>query len=66
MIFKNPVNRSTLYSFAASELLKEKFDAKKVQPLIDSAFAELDRKENRTNEQLKQGLSGLCDHNAGS
>ena len=56
MIFKNPVNRSTLYSFAASELLKEKFDAKKVQPLIDSAFVELDRKENRTNEQPNRGF----------
>jgi hypothetical protein len=56
MMFKNPVNRSTLYSFAASELLKEKFDAKKVQPLIDSAFVELDRKENRTNEQPNRGF----------
>ncbi|HEY2648721.1 MAG TPA: hypothetical protein VGI38_05990, partial [Puia sp.] len=55
-VFKNPVNRSTLYSFVATELLKEKFDAKKVQPLIDSAFAELDRKENKTNEQPNRGF----------
>jgi hypothetical protein len=56
MVFKNPVNRSSLYSFAATELLKEKFDAKKVQPLIDSAFVELERKENRTNEQPNRGF----------
>ncbi|HLA59081.1 MAG TPA: hypothetical protein VK622_09985, partial [Puia sp.] len=56
IMFKNPVNRSTLYSFAATQLLKEKFDAKKVQPLIDSAFVEMDRKENRTNEQPNRGF----------
>jgi energy-coupling factor transporter ATP-binding protein EcfA2 len=56
MMFKNPVNRSTLYSFAASQLLKEKFDGKKVQPLIDSAFVEIDRKENSTNEQPNRGF----------
>jgi len=56
MMFKNPVNRSSLYSFAATQLLKEKFDGKKVQPLIDSAFAENERKENRTNEQPNRGF----------
>ena len=56
LMFKNPVNRSTLYSFTATQLLMEKFDAKKVQPLIDSAFVEMDRKENRTSEQPNRGF----------
>jgi len=50
-VFKNPVNRSSLYAFAATELLKEGDGEKMVQPLIDSALAEMARKENRSNDQ---------------
>lgn len=54
--FKNPSNRSSLYAFAAVSLLKEKGDDKLIRPLIDSALAEMDRKENRTNNQPNRGL----------
>jgi hypothetical protein len=54
--FKNPSNRSSLYAFAAICLLKEKTDEKISQLLLDSAMAEKDRKENRTNDQPNRGL----------
>ncbi len=50
-VFKNPVNRSSLYAFAASMLLREKADRKMVQRLIDSAYIEMTRIENITGEQ---------------
>jgi hypothetical protein len=54
--FKNPSNRSSLYAFAAVSLQKEKADDKLIRPLLDSALAEVDRKENRTNDQPNRGL----------
>jgi len=55
-LFKNPVNRSSLYSFAAIDLIEGKADSKLFKPMIDSAYAELNRKENSTNEQPNRGL----------
>lgn len=42
-VFKKPVNRSTLYSFAASELLRSEFNGNVIQRLLDSAEIELSR-----------------------
>ena len=50
-MFKNPVNRSSLYAFAAQELLREKVEGKMIQQLIDSAQIELTRVENITGDQ---------------
>lgn len=44
-VFKKPINRSTLYGFAASELLLTKFEGAVVQQLLDSAKTELKRVE---------------------
>ena len=55
-LFKNPVNRSSLYSFTVFDLIENKADPKLSQPMIDSAYAELNRKENSTNEQPNRGL----------
>jgi hypothetical protein len=55
-LFKNPVNRSSLYSFVAFDLIKGKAEPKLFKPVIDSAYAELNRKENSTNEQPNRGL----------
>jgi hypothetical protein len=49
--FKNPVNRSSLYSFAATQLLKSGFHEQIVRQVIDSALVEMSRKENRTAQQ---------------
>jgi len=43
--FKKSINRSSLYGFAASELLRDKFEGGVVQQLIDSATVELNRVE---------------------
>ncbi len=50
-VFKKPMNRSSLYAFAAVELEKEKYEAKLVQRLIDSSYVELNRLENLTTGQ---------------
>ena len=50
------MNRSSLYAYAAINLLKEKFDNKKVQPVIDSAIKEMERVENITGEQPNRRL----------
>ncbi len=50
-IFKNPINRSSLYAFAAEALLREKASDSLVQPLIDSARLELSRVQDETGEQ---------------
>jgi hypothetical protein len=55
-MFKNPVNRSSLYAFAAVNLLKEKFDPNEIQPTIDSALKEMERVENITGEQPNRRL----------
>lgn len=44
--FKKPINRSTLYSFVASELLLTKFQGERlIQQLLDSAESELKKVE---------------------
>ncbi len=50
-VFKKPGNRSSLYAFAAAELLNEKKDGKTVQALIDSSRNELNRGQNVTGFQ---------------
>ena len=50
-VFKKPVNRSSIYAFAAAELLNEKKDAKIIQSLIDSSRNELNRTEYVTGGQ---------------
>ncbi len=55
-LFKNPVNRSSLYAFTAIQLLKEKWDEKKVQPLIDSAILNMNNTTNTSGEQPNRRL----------
>ena len=55
-LFKNPVNRSSLYSFTAIDLMENRADPTLYNRMIDSAYAELNRKENSTNEQPNRGL----------
>jgi energy-coupling factor transporter ATP-binding protein EcfA2 len=55
-LFKNPVNRSSLYSYVAIHLMEDKGDPKLFKPMIDSAYAELSRRENSSNEQPNRGL----------
>lgn len=55
-VFKKPVNRSTLYGFAASELLRNKFDHAVVQQLLDSAKAELRRVEGISEGQPHRSM----------
>ena len=40
-IFKSPINRSSLYAFAATKLMENKINSPMVQQLMDSAQAEL-------------------------
>jgi len=49
--FKNPINRSSLYAFAAKELLRTKINTSMSQQLIDSATIELTRIENLSTGQ---------------
>jgi hypothetical protein len=50
-VFKKPTNRSSLYAFAAAEMLNEKKDSKIIQALIDSSRNELNRTQNVTGFQ---------------
>jgi energy-coupling factor transporter ATP-binding protein EcfA2 len=50
-VFKKPGNRSSLYAFAAAEMLNEKKDAKIIQALIDSSRNELNRSQIVTGFQ---------------
>jgi energy-coupling factor transporter ATP-binding protein EcfA2 len=50
-VFKNPINRSSLYAFAAKELLRTNVNATMAQQLIDSAKIELTRIENLSTGQ---------------
>ena len=50
-VFKNPINRSSLYAFAATELLRTKVNISMAQQLIDSAKIELTRIENLSTGQ---------------
>ncbi|ULQ51014.1 ATP-binding protein [Flavihumibacter fluvii] len=55
-VFKQPMNRSSLYAFAAINGLREKRDVKLVQQLIDSAKTEMKRAENVTVAQPNRQL----------
>jgi hypothetical protein len=55
-IFKNPVNRSSLYAFAAKELLARKKEDPVIQQLIDSSAVEMNRIENSTSDQPNREL----------
>ena len=50
-VFKNAVNRSSIYAYAARELMLEKYEGPLVQVLIDSSRNELSRTVNLTSEQ---------------
>ena len=50
-MFKNPINRSSLYAYAAKELMLRKLNEGLVQSLIDSAKIELTRIENLATGQ---------------
>ena len=56
--FKKPINRSTLYAFVASELLREKSQVGGIQQLLDSANAELGRVTSITEQQPHRHLLG--------
>lgn len=50
-VFKKPMNRSSLYAYAAVQLQREKVGGAIIQQLIDSAYVELGRIENLTTGQ---------------
>ncbi|MEP6615302.1 MAG: hypothetical protein ABJA57_01925 [Ginsengibacter sp.] len=50
-MFKNPINRSSLYAFVASSMVQEKSDSKLIQRFIDSSRLEMNRAENITQGQ---------------
>lgn len=50
-LFKNPINRSSLYAFAANELLEKKVTGPFTQQLLDSARKESTRIENLATGQ---------------
>lgn len=58
--FKKPINRSSLYAFAAVELQRRKFKGDVIQQLIDSAKAELGRVENLTTGQPHRQVLGYA------
>jgi len=47
----NPVNRSSIYAFAAKELSLSKYSGEGIRTLIDSSYAEIDKIENLTTGQ---------------
>jgi energy-coupling factor transporter ATP-binding protein EcfA2 len=56
--FKKPSNRSSIYSFAAGEIMVGNGDSKLAERFIDSAKAELSRiKEVRGNQAYREGLA---------
>ena len=50
-VFKNAVNRSSIYAYGARELILEKKESPLIQALIDSSRSELSRTVNLTSEQ---------------
>jgi hypothetical protein len=59
-ILKNPINRASVYAFAAKELLLQKNNAPVVKQLMDSSRAELGRVENANNWQPNRALLGYA------
>ena len=55
-MFKNPINRSSLFAFTASELLRQKIGSDVVNRLIDSARAEMNLVDNITSQQPNQRM----------
>lgn len=55
-IFKNPINRSSLYAFAAREMLEQRVNSSGTQQAIDSARIELTRIENLSTGQPNRQL----------
>lgn len=55
-IFKKPINRSSLYAFAATRLQLEKKDDALIKRLLDSAYVEMGRVENLTTGQPHRQL----------
>lgn len=50
-MFKNPINRSSLYAFAANQLLHEHYEGNLIRQYMDSAKVELSRAENISEGQ---------------
>jgi hypothetical protein len=55
-VFKNPINRSSLYAFAANELLQQKINGPAVEHLMDSARIELTRIKSLSTGQPNRQL----------
>lgn len=55
-VFKKPINRSSLYAFAATRLQLERGDPAMIRQLQDSAYAELGRVENLLTGQPHRQL----------
>lgn len=55
-IFKKPINRSSLYAFAATRLQLEKKNDALIKRLLDSAYVEMGRVENLTTGQPHRQL----------
>ncbi|MBX2962856.1 MAG: hypothetical protein KF687_10115 [Cyclobacteriaceae bacterium] len=55
-VFKKPINRSSLYAFAATKLQLERKNEALIQQLLDSAYVELGRVENLTTGQPHRQL----------
>lgn len=54
--FKNPINRSSLYAYAAYQFLRRDISTEKVDALLDSAYAEIGRIENLATGQPNRQL----------
>ncbi len=54
--FKNPVNRSSLYAYAAYQFIRRDISSEKVDALLDSAYAEIGRIENLATGQPNRSL----------
>jgi hypothetical protein len=55
-MFKNPINRSSLYAFVGNELLKKRNTGNLTNRFLDSAKVELNRAENITQGQPNRQL----------
>ena len=49
--FKNPVNRSSIYAYAALDFTEKNKEQSRVKVMLDSAVAEMNRIENRNDNQ---------------
>jgi len=58
--FKKQANRSSLYAFAAREFVQKSLDQNRIQPMLDSARAEMLRVENINSVQPNRAFVGLA------